>query len=212
MEIHPPTRAIHSVKDYFLHLSMITVGILIALGLEQAVEVWHHHELGVQARENILREVRDNKRELDNARASVKQNMQALQHTLEMVRQLLAHKKMPDAYSMSITTTLANLNSASWTTAAATGALGYMGYDEAKKFAGAYDLQALVQRMQDDEVRKVSGALAPASFSTSGPEALSDDELRSLEREVLSCMAGISMWDQLASDLSKEYDRVLKAQ
>jgi hypothetical protein len=51
---------------------MITIGILIALGFEQAVEAWHHHELGVPARENILSEIHDNKREVDGVRAIVK--------------------------------------------------------------------------------------------------------------------------------------------
>jgi hypothetical protein len=31
MDIHPPAGAVHSLRDYFVHLSMVVVGILIAL-------------------------------------------------------------------------------------------------------------------------------------------------------------------------------------
>src|SRR5262245_35672460 len=44
MDIHPPTKPIESAKDFVIHLSMIVIGILIAIGLEQTVEAWHHHE------------------------------------------------------------------------------------------------------------------------------------------------------------------------
>lgn len=55
---------------------MIIIGILIALGLEQAVQVWHHHELDAQARENILQEIGDNKREIDAERVLISKTRQ----------------------------------------------------------------------------------------------------------------------------------------
>jgi hypothetical protein len=211
MEVHPPTKPIESLKDFLIHLSMITIGILIALGLEQSVEAWHHHELGIQARENILSEIRDNKREIDGERALVAKNQEKLKHTLEVIRQLLAHKKL-SSMEMSIAFNGASFSSTSWTTAAATGSLGYMGYAEAKKFARAYDLQALLQGVQNQELRNTTQALAPIVFSAGGPDKLSDEQLRSSEREVLSCLAGTTQWDQLAAQLSEEYGRVLKTE
>jgi hypothetical protein len=93
MEIHPPTKPVESVKDFLIHLSMITIGILIALGLEQAVEAWHHRELGLQARENIVNELRDNKIEIDKVRDAMGKDRDQLVHTLATVRQFLAHEK-----------------------------------------------------------------------------------------------------------------------
>ncbi len=133
-----------------------------------------------------------------------------MQHTLETVHQLMEHTKLANL-EMSIKVSAANLNSTSWTTAAATGALGYMGYPEAKKFAKAYDIQAVLQRTQDDEFRTASSALALMSLTPGGPPALSDDRLRSMEREVLNCLAMALLWGQIASQLSAEYERVLKA-
>ena len=42
MEIHPPEKPIHTVRDFLLQLMTITAGILIALSLEGAIE-WSQH-------------------------------------------------------------------------------------------------------------------------------------------------------------------------
>ncbi len=103
----------------------------------------------------------------------------------------------------------ASLNSTSWTTAAATGALTYLGYEDARKFAKAYDLQALLLNVQNEGLRTVAHALAPIAYND-GPSGMTDEQLRSGEREVLNCLAETSQWDQLAAQLSNEYGRVLK--
>lgn len=211
MEIHPPTRPVESVKDFLIHLSMITIGILIALGLEQAVEAWHQHALGVEARENIISEIRDNKKEIDDERVLIEQNREKLKHTLDTLHQFLAHKKLDHA-EMSIQVNAASLNATSWTTAQATGTLGYMGYEAAKKFAPVYDTQGLLQRLQEEQFRVASNALAPIANMPGGPEKLSDDQLRAIERDVLACLSGVTMWGQIASQLSDQYGRALKGQ
>jgi hypothetical protein len=43
MEVHPPHQPLHSWKDFWIHLGTITIGLLIAIGLEQSVEALHHH-------------------------------------------------------------------------------------------------------------------------------------------------------------------------
>jgi hypothetical protein len=54
MEVHPPHAPLHSWKDFWIHLGTITIGLLIAISLEQSVEKLHHlhqrHELEEQLR------------------------------------------------------------------------------------------------------------------------------------------------------------------
>jgi hypothetical protein len=49
MEIHPPTHALNTWRDFFIHMATICLGLLIAIGLEQSVEALHrnhqHHQL-----------------------------------------------------------------------------------------------------------------------------------------------------------------------
>ncbi len=209
MEIHPPTKPIESVKDFFLHLSIITIGILIALSLEQAVEAWEHHELAVQARENIIAEIRDNSRDLDITRAQVLKIEQQLRDNIKSVREVLDHKQSVFSARFSVATS--SLNSTSWDTAAATGALRYMGYIEAKKFEETYELQAMLKRAQEDYVRTGGDSLGIVSVSALAPgEKPSADQLRLVEHDLLSFLARTIVWDKLASNLSQEYDRTLK--
>lgn len=44
MEIHPPEHGIHNWRQFLVHMSTVVLGILIAIGLEQSVEYWHHRE------------------------------------------------------------------------------------------------------------------------------------------------------------------------
>jgi hypothetical protein len=189
---------------------MITIGILIALGLEQAVEVWHHHRLGVEARERIVDELRGNKRAVDNARTQVAKNKEDLQHSLSVVRLYLT-RKAPARGEMRVTANGAPLSSANWTTASATGALGYMDSGDVKRFATTYEIQSLLQHAQDEMVQSAVQSYSWVAFNPGGAGDLREDQLRELERQILSCLGDAVMWDQLASQLSKQYERVLQS-
>lgn len=58
MEVHPPHQPLHSWKDFWIHLGTITIGLLIAISLEQSVEALHHlqerHRLEADVREELL--------------------------------------------------------------------------------------------------------------------------------------------------------------
>ena len=56
LEVHAPHEAIHTWKSFFIHIATIVIGLLIAVGLEQTVEFFHHrhqrHELEGALRRN----------------------------------------------------------------------------------------------------------------------------------------------------------------
>jgi len=41
-EVHPPHQSVHNWKDFLIHIAEIALGLLMALGLEQTVEHFHH--------------------------------------------------------------------------------------------------------------------------------------------------------------------------
>ena len=43
LDVHPPHAPTHTWRDFFIHIATIVVGLLIAVGLEQAVEAIHQH-------------------------------------------------------------------------------------------------------------------------------------------------------------------------
>jgi hypothetical protein len=53
LDVHPPHAATHSWKDFFIHVATICVGLLIAVGLEQTVEYFHHRSEARDLREQM---------------------------------------------------------------------------------------------------------------------------------------------------------------
>jgi hypothetical protein len=60
IDVHPPHGAVHTWKDYLLHMSTIVLGLLIAIGLEQSVEALHHRDQRHQLEEDERAEARRN--------------------------------------------------------------------------------------------------------------------------------------------------------
>lgn len=59
-DVHLP-QSTHSWKDFWIHLGTITVGLLIAIGLEQGAEKLHHLEQGRQLMVDLQREAQLNR-------------------------------------------------------------------------------------------------------------------------------------------------------
>jgi hypothetical protein len=55
MDVHPPHSGLHSWKDFWIHLGTITIGLLIAISLEQSVEKLHR----LHQRHQLERDLRD---------------------------------------------------------------------------------------------------------------------------------------------------------
>jgi hypothetical protein len=57
MDVHPPHSPMHSWKDFWIHLGTITIGLLIAISLEQSVEALHHRHQRRQLEEDVREEI-----------------------------------------------------------------------------------------------------------------------------------------------------------
>src|SRR5665213_1270900 len=55
IDVHAPHGGVHTWKDFWIHLGTITLGLLIAIGLEQSAE-WVHHRYERRQLEADLRQ------------------------------------------------------------------------------------------------------------------------------------------------------------
>ena len=85
MEVHPPHSPVRSIKDFMVHLLAITIGLLIALGLEASVEWMHHRRLVHEARQNIAQEIRDNQQNLAKEMSSLPREEDQLEKLLKVI-------------------------------------------------------------------------------------------------------------------------------
>jgi hypothetical protein len=61
LDVHPPHTPTHTWKDFFIHIATITVGLLIAIGLEQTVEAIHRSHQRHQLQEDLHEEAEKNR-------------------------------------------------------------------------------------------------------------------------------------------------------
>jgi hypothetical protein len=137
LDVHAPEHGIHGTRDFFLHLFTITIGLLIALGLEAGVEALHHRHQREQAEATIRQELTDNRSKLLKMQTKTATEIKSLKLALAFVEDLRSGKK-DDPRSIKLGFNVEPLQSAGWTTASATGALTYLPYDEVQNFATAY--------------------------------------------------------------------------
>jgi hypothetical protein len=46
LDVHALHQSVRTWKDFFIHVATIVIGLLIAVGLEQTVELFHHRHQG----------------------------------------------------------------------------------------------------------------------------------------------------------------------
>jgi hypothetical protein len=161
LDVHPPHKAIGNTGEFFLHLFTITIGLLIAVGIEGAVERHQHHELARDARETMTAEIRKNTERTGDALREIALEQKRMKANIDAVRKVQVNPNDPSAQDINIDISYGStgLEDTGWRTAQATGALAYMPYSESKKYSGIYQGEQRFLQQQDvlaeDEARSL---------------------------------------------------------
>lgn len=175
IDVHAPHERIAGFQDFLLHLLTITVGLLIALSLEGLVEWRHHVHLVEQARETLHAELVFNAGQFHNALQQVQEQrtiVDANLHALARIQKNPSDKaaQNPD---LGAAARQVDLRDTAWKTAQATGALGYMPYDEAERYADVYQSHAAYIATNDKIMSDVSAFMGLLSrYDPSGKGSL----------------------------------------
>jgi hypothetical protein len=135
MEIHGPEGPTNSFKDFAIHIVIVTIGILIALGLEGVRETIYEHRTVRDARENFQAEFHANRSNLDKELINDKKTLAQLD---QIVTDLPKLRLNPTEFAQRV----ADLGpsgyffaSSRWESALSTGAVGHMSVDEVNRYA-----------------------------------------------------------------------------
>ncbi|QMV18641.1 hypothetical protein GOB94_08065 [Granulicella sp. 5B5] len=145
MDVHAPHEPVHTWRDFAIHLTIVTIGLFIALSLEALVEHIHNVHLVHEARENIRIELEANHKAAQDDLNLLAKNIQNQQNNIDTIHTLQAH---PDAHHLSVNNSMdfESLSDAAWRTARDTGALGFMPYNEVQRYSDLYMLSSLVNQ------------------------------------------------------------------
>jgi hypothetical protein len=149
LDVHPPEHGIHGVRDFFLHLFTITVGLLIAIGLEQSVEVMHHRHQRHEAEAMIRQELQANRKVVRDSAPQLKQEIDSMTSVLYTLEALSAGKPQLPLKVADLAFREGPMQDSAWRTANSTGVLSYMDYGEVGNFSDAYKEQDQLQAMEE---------------------------------------------------------------
>ena len=206
LDVHAPEHPVHSYRDFFLHL--FTIGLLIALCLESAVEWRHHVHVGEEAEANIVGELKDNQHDLNDILKVIPQEEKSLTGAMAFL-QAHAVGKPYDIKDISLGMSLFSARNASWQTATTTGAVAYMKYSQVKHFSEAYTLQAQYASLQE---RTLDSYLQLQSYIVGGldPTKISAADSEKARGDLQQTMARLVAMEQIGAALQKTYAEALK--
>jgi hypothetical protein len=189
-----------------VHLLAITIGLLIALGLESSVEWVHHRHLARDARENIFQEVRANQQQVVRQLKALPAEEKRLDEILRFVEDTQHGRPTKPLGDFMWTSIL--LHDSAWAAASSTGAIGFMSYDEVKRYSRLYAVQqingSILERNLAD--RHEMNVLLVRMQSAG---KLSDAEFESGKRTILSAKIRELEFNEIDTDLNEAYAKLL---
>src|ERR1700722_6880402 len=97
LDVHALHQPVRSWKDFFIHIATIVIGLLIAIGLEQTVELFHHRHQVADARRQLYTELKINLATFHAQMLEGHRYVPVLQHNLEIPQYLRGHAGAPSS-------------------------------------------------------------------------------------------------------------------
>ncbi len=156
LDVHPPHSPTHTWKDFFIHVGTICVGLLIAVGLEQTVEYFHHQHQVADTRHELTHERELNRKRFELLYENLDQFAQILRQQADLYTWIRQHPHAtPNQWPPHpgfISFPGVPYSDAAWRTAQANGVLNFMPPREVK---ANNELYARLQQLnsQQDQLR-----------------------------------------------------------
>ena len=172
LDVHPPHHRLGGLKDFFIHLLTISVGLLIAVGIEGCVERHQHHELARDAKEMLRKEIEGNAKKMADTLVDIDKYQANVKESMDTVTRFAQHSKDKNQHgSITYNYSFPEWDNTAWTTAQTTGALGFMPYNEANQFSRIYVAQhsvAIAQEKLTEDEAQFAGALYKSGIGDGG--------------------------------------------
>ena len=204
-----PDHTPHSWRDFLIHIATIVVGLLIAVALEQSVELMHRrHQLHV-AEHNLQAEFDENRKTLAKDELHIAQQAKNLTLILSSIDAIRQHKTTGKlAYGW----TWNSLSSAVWDTARTNGTTSLMAFERAQAANDLYGQQDAVNNQALVYLNDIYRMTAPLQGHKT-PDQLTPTQLDKFEQDTEQALADISHLSDLCrslDDINRDYESRLK--
>jgi hypothetical protein len=165
IEVHPPHEDVHTWRQFFIHIAAITIGLLIAIGLEQTVVYFHHRHQLQEARRELAVELESNRRVVGINLEATRKTMADLDADMALLR---GPQISPSNIRSKLVYGLGNIHwpkDGTWQAVKQNGSLGLMAHDELHYYVYIYeDIAIIMEQLNELGARmEVAGAIARRS-------------------------------------------------
>lgn len=209
MEVHAPHEPIHSWRDFFIHIATITIGLLIAIALEQTVEWIHHRHIVHVARENIRHEMQTNRREASIDLRSVQADADNMQQNIVKGRALRLDRHALDHSHVNSELSWSSFDEAAWDSARNSGALTFMPPEEVQRYSDVYHEQEIVNQSAISIFTSQIEIAAPLLMEEKSSD-LSAEDIHTLLRDSATSEIRLTLLHQLIQQLDQQYAAALQ--
>ncbi len=207
MEIHGPDKAVHSWKDFGIHIAIVTIGILIALSLEGVRETVHEHRLVRDARDTFRVELQmDQKHAGLELEAVVKATAQLKKLTEDYPELAQKHPEEIAARLEAVQNPFYFFPANGWQTALSSSAMAHMSTEEVNRYANMYELIRDYSSFQGQGLTAQDRAKA---YFSSHPKPSAAELSEGAERLFLFLKAEESM-QSVCKQLKDDLDKVMQ--
>jgi hypothetical protein len=208
MEVHPPHHTISTWRDFFVHMATICLGLLIALGLEQTVEVIHRAHQREQLREALDHDSRQEIADANGAKRYIEAYIAWLLANIKTVQTaIVAHQTPPPELPFRPSKSQTHYDVATdpaFDAAKASGTLGLLSQEDVRAYSEADFVTAQLQKAYDEGQSGVQAlhALAIESGTADGKTDFSklDEQQRHqyLELQIRQLLSAVRFrfWNQ----------------
>lgn len=211
LDVHAPHESIHGWRDFFIHLATITIGLLIALGLEGRVEWMHHRNLVHEAEVSLHDEIRRNSEGLAKYLEDVHKQQQILAKDVVVLKEIVRTHKQPEKNSIEIDFHIRSFDNVSWQTVQSTGTLAYMPYARAQEYSDIYSMQSEIDVAQHQAVRDAILSVAPFLNANDADPTPTAEEATQIKQHIEVLQGQLLLLNSMVTSLDGEYKKFLAA-
>jgi hypothetical protein len=211
MDVHPPHGPIRSWKDFTLHLLTITIGLLIALTLEAAVQSMHHRHMVKEARANLRREIVENQKLYAQNLRSLQAKMVELQQDIDQLRELRAGRT-PEHFDVQWSFDWNGFVDSAWMSARDIGAVGYMQPEVVEEYSGLYRQQTFVNQAGVSILLDEAKAAAPSQLAKNrkDPKELLPGDIQAMLLSAAEFQGRVKIVQLMMKTLDDDYTALLR--
>ena len=210
MEVHAPHEKVHTWRDFFVHVGIMTVGLFIALSLESLVEHVHHLHIVREARENIHLELENNHKAAQDDLGYLQQDIDLTKENIDAINAMI---KSPKDFhgSLSFKLQFKSLDSAAWDTSRDTGALAYMPYKDVQGYADLYEDQKSINDQARVIFQRQTLAMTPVFMTKNFDiEHTAPSEIQGMLHETSATLISLNVLKEILQQLDDRYVAALK--